>query len=83
MLSPELVTTGVNQTWSWDITKVLGPKKWSYFYLHVLLAIFSRTVVGWVVADRENSREPRIRRQGLCCGSAACGGLASPRMPIL
>ena len=52
---PELVATGPNQTWSWDITKLLGPKKWTYFYLYVLLDIFSRYVVGWMVADRENS----------------------------
>ena len=52
---PELVATGPNQTWSWDVTKLLGPKKWTYFYLYVLLDIFSRYVVGWMVADRENS----------------------------
>ena len=52
---PELVATGSNQTWSWDVTKLLGPKKWTYFYLYVLLDIFSRYVVGWMVADRENS----------------------------
>jgi putative transposase len=52
---PELVATAPNQTWSWDITKLLGPKKWSYFYLYVVLDIFSRYVVGWMVADRENS----------------------------
>ena len=52
---PELMATGPNQTWSWDITKLLGPKKWTYFYLYVLLDIFSRYVVGWMVADRENS----------------------------
>jgi len=52
---PELVATAPNQTWSWDITKLLGPKKWTYFYLYVLLDIFSRYVVGWMVADRENS----------------------------
>jgi len=52
---PELVATGPNQCWSWDITKLLGPKKWTYFYLYVLLDIFSRYVVGWMVADRENS----------------------------
>ena len=52
---PELVATGPNQTWSWDITKLLGPTKWTYFYLYVLLDIFSRYVVGWMVADRENS----------------------------
>ena len=52
---PELVATQPNQTWSWDITKLLGPKKWTYFYLYVVLDIFSRYVVGWMVADRENS----------------------------
>ena len=49
---PELVATGPNQTWSWDITKLLGPKKWTYFYLYVVLDIFSRYAVGWMVADR-------------------------------
>ena len=52
---PELVATAPNQVWSWDITKLLGPKKWTYFYLYVLLDIYSRYVVGWMVADRENS----------------------------
>jgi putative transposase len=52
---PELLATGPNQVWSWDVTKLLGPKKWTYFYLYVLLDIFSRYVVGWMVADRENS----------------------------
>ena len=52
---PELMATGPNQVWSWDITKLLGPKKWTYFYLYVLLDIFSRYAVGWMVADRENS----------------------------
>ena len=45
---PELVATGPNQTWSWDITKLLGPKKWTYFYLYVVLDIFSRYAVGCV-----------------------------------
>jgi putative transposase len=52
---PQLVATAPNQVWSWDITKLLGPKKWSYFYLYVLLDIFSRYVVGWMVAERESS----------------------------
>ena len=47
--------SGPNQVWSWDITRLLGPRKWSYFYLYVILDIFSRYVVGWMVADRENS----------------------------
>lgn len=50
---PELVTTGPNQLWSWDITKLFGPVKWTYFYLYVVLDVFSRYVVGWLVADRQ------------------------------
>jgi putative transposase len=46
---------GPNQVWSWDITRLLGPKKWSYFYLYVILDIYSRYVVGWMLADRKNS----------------------------
>ena len=52
---PELVATGPNQTWSWDITRLLGPRRWTYYSLYVLLDIFSRYVVGWMVADRESS----------------------------
>ena len=52
---PELVATGPNEAWSWDITRLLGPKRWTYFYLYVLLDIFSRYVVGWMVAERESS----------------------------
>jgi putative transposase len=56
---PELLATGPNQVWSWDITKLLGPAKWTYFYLYVVLDIFSRYVVGWMVADRENAAHAR------------------------
>jgi putative transposase len=52
---PELLATGPNQLWSWDITKLLGPAKWTYFYLYVILDVFSRYVVGWMVADGESS----------------------------
>lgn len=52
---PELLATGPNQVWSWDITKLLGPTKWSYFYLYVILDIFSRYVVGWMVAPKESN----------------------------
>ena len=52
---PELLATGPNQVWSWDITKLLGPVKWSYFYLYVILDIFSRYVVGWMVAPCESA----------------------------
>ena len=49
------MATAPNQVWSWDITRLLGPKKWSYYYLYVIMDIYSRYVVGWMVADRENS----------------------------
>ena len=52
---PQLLATAPNQVWSWDITKLLGPVKWTYFYLYVILDIFSRYVVGWMVADRESA----------------------------
>lgn len=52
---PELLATAPNQVWSWDITKLKGPVKWSYFYLYVILDIVSRMVVGWLVAERERS----------------------------
>jgi putative transposase len=53
--APELLATAPNQLWSWDITKLLGPAKWTYFYLYVILDVFSRYVVGWMVADRETA----------------------------
>ena len=52
---PELLATAPNQVWSWDITKLLGPVKWTYFYLYVILDIFSRYVVGWMIARRESA----------------------------
>ena len=52
---PELLATGPNQVWSWDITKLKGPAKWTYFYLYVVLDIFSRYVVGWMVAHQESA----------------------------
>jgi putative transposase len=51
---PQLVATAPNQVWSWDITKLLGPAKWTYFHLYVILDIFSRYVVGWMLASRES-----------------------------
>ena len=52
---PELLATAPNQVWSWDITKLLGPAKWTYFYLYVMLDVFSRYVVGWLLAGRESA----------------------------
>jgi putative transposase len=52
---PELLATAPNQLWSWDISKLLGPMKWTYFYLYVILDVFSRYVTGWMVAMRESA----------------------------
>jgi putative transposase len=69
--APELLTTGPNQLWSWDITKLKGPVKWSYYYLYVILDVFSRYVVGWLAACRESATlaqrliEQTCERQGI------------------
>ena len=52
---PELLAEKPNQVWSWDITKLKGPAKWQYFYLYVIIDIFSRRVVAWRVADAESA----------------------------
>lgn len=52
---PELLACQPNQLWSWDITKFLGPQKWTYYYLYVVLDVFSRYVVGWTLQYREHS----------------------------
>lgn len=52
---PELVATGPNQLWSWDITKLHGPAKWVYYYLYVILDVFSRYAVGWLLAEVESA----------------------------
>ena len=52
---PELLATAPNQLWSWDITKLLGSAKWTYYYLYVILDVFSRYVVGWMIAECESA----------------------------
>jgi putative transposase len=52
---PELVATAPNRLWSWDVTKLKGPAKWSLFYLYVILDVFSRYAVGWMVATKETA----------------------------
>ncbi len=54
-VKPELLATKPNELWSWDITKLLGPAKWTYYYLYVILDVFSRFVVGWMIAERESA----------------------------
>lgn len=72
--APELLATRPNELWSWDITKLLGPAKWTYFYLYVILDVFSRYVVGWMVAHRETASLARrlifetAERQGIESG---------------
>jgi putative transposase len=53
---PELMANGPNDVWSWDITKLLGPVKWTYYYLYVIIDIYSRYVPGWMLARAENGR---------------------------
>lgn len=53
--APERLATRPNEVWSWDITKLRGPAKWTYFYLYVILDIFSRYVVGWMLAPRDSA----------------------------
>ena len=54
-VKPELVATKPNQVWSWDITKLHGPAKWTYFYLYVVMDVYSRKTVGWMIATRETA----------------------------
>ena len=56
LVKPELVATAPNQVWRWDITKLAGPYKWNWFHLYVILDVFSRYVVGWLVAPGESAR---------------------------
>jgi len=57
---PELLATGPNQVWSWDVTKLKGPTKWTYYYLFVMIDIYSRKVVGWMIAPTENAELAEI-----------------------
>lgn len=69
--APELLATQPNELWSWDITKLLGPSKWTYYSLYTILDVFSRYVVGWMVAYRELASlaerliEETCKRQGI------------------
>ncbi len=75
---PELLATAPNQVWSWDITKLLGPAKWTYFYLYVLLDIYSRYVTGWMVAHREQA----TLAERLIAASAAKQGIAAGQLTL-
>jgi len=72
--APELLATAPNQLWSWDITKLKGPAPWVYYYVYVILDVFSRSVVGWMVAHRESAALAKrliadtCQRQGILPG---------------
>ena len=84
--APELLATRPNEVWSWDITKLLGPTKWTYFYLYVILDIFSRYVVGWMVAYRESATlaqrliRETLSRQGIEPGQLGIHADRGPSM---
>jgi len=63
---PELLASKPNQVWSWDITKLLGPKKWTYYYLYVILDIYSRYVPGWMIAERQTASLARVLISETC-----------------
>jgi putative transposase len=66
-LKPELIAWRPNMIWSWDITKLLGPQKWTYYYLYVILDIFSRYVVGWMLAAEESAAlAERLLAETIC-----------------
>ena len=64
--APELLATRPNEVWSWDITKLRGPKKWTYYYLYVILDIFSRYVVGWMIAEGERAEFAKMLISEAC-----------------
>ena len=65
-VKPELVAGGPNAVWSWDITKLRGPAKWTYYYLYVILDMFSRYVIGWMVAHRESAALAEVLIRQTC-----------------
>jgi putative transposase len=75
---PELLATTPNQIYSWDITKLLGPVKWTYYYLYVVIDIYSRYVPGWMLAHTENAR----LAQALLADTAAKQGITPGQLTI-
>jgi putative transposase len=84
--APELMATAPNELWSWDITKLKGPVKWTYFYLYVILDVFSRFVVGWMVAHQESAALAKrligetCQRQGVSEGQLTLHADRGPSM---
>jgi putative transposase len=75
---PELLATKPNEVYSWDITKLLGPAKWTYFYLYVILDIYSRYVPGWMLAHAENA----ALAQALLADTAAKQGIGRGQLTV-
>jgi putative transposase len=84
--APELLATAANELWSWDITKLKGPAKWVSYYLYVILDVFSRYVVGWMVAERESAAlaerliATTCERQGIARGQLTLHADRGPSM---
>jgi putative transposase len=76
-VKPELLATGPNQVWSWDITKLHGPAKWTY-YLYVILDIHSRYAVGWMLAPRESA----VLAEKLIADTCAKQGISRGQLTI-
>ena len=77
-VKPELLATGPNQVWSWDITKLHGPAKWTYYYLYVILDIHSRYVTGWMLAARESA----VLAEKLIAATCAKQGITDGQLTI-
>ena len=77
-VKPELAANGPNQVYSWDITKLHGPAKWTYYHLYVILDIYSRYVVGWMVATRESA----ALAEKLIAATCAKQGIARGQLSI-
>jgi putative transposase len=69
---PELLATRPNQLWSWDSTKLKGPAKWTYYYLYVILDVFSRYVVGWMITERESAELAEVFIAETCAKEGIC-----------
>ena len=63
---PELLATGPNQVWSWDITKIKGPKAWIFYNLYVVIDVFSRYVVAWTISEHESGEQARALIEAAC-----------------
>ena len=69
---PELLATQPRELWSWDITKLKGPAKWTYYYLYVIMDVFSRYVVGWMISERETAELAEAFIAETCAKEGIC-----------